>query len=134
MHGDYEGRCCCTFKSVSMSVVLLPLPYFQAAKLQRHPITDLCGILVHIVTSYLWFSMHKYISTNSKRHVGDFCNYICSKTGNLSRGTGENPHRHRKYKDCRQGRYTGIQIHNLHAEADICKHKIVIKYSSVTRC
>lgn len=94
MYDAQEGRRCCTFNSVSMSVVLLPLPYFQAAKLQCHPITDLCGILVHIVTSYLRFSMHKYMSTNSKEHVGDFCHYICSKTGNLSRGTGENPHRH----------------------------------------
>lgn len=40
---------------------LLLLPDLQAAKLQRHPITDLSGILVHVVTSYLWISTHVHI-------------------------------------------------------------------------
>lgn len=37
------------------------LPYLQAAKLQRHPIADLSGILVHVVTSYLQISTHVHI-------------------------------------------------------------------------
>lgn len=44
-----------------MSIALLLLPYLQAAKLQRHPITDLSGILVHVVTSYLRISTHVHI-------------------------------------------------------------------------
>lgn len=48
-------------KSVITPLALLPLPYFQAAKLQSHPVADLCGVLVHVVTPYLRANTHKYI-------------------------------------------------------------------------
>lgn len=61
MHEYKQGGQCCMCKSVSMSIALLLLPYLEAAKLQRHPITDLSGILVHVVTSYLRISTHVHI-------------------------------------------------------------------------
>lgn len=40
------------------------LPYLQAAQLQRHPIADLSGILVHVVASDLRISTHVHIVQN----------------------------------------------------------------------
>lgn len=73
MHDREQKGQCCTSTSVFMSTALLLLPYLQAAQLQRHPITNLPGILVHVVTSYLRTSTHMHVFQK-----------VCKSTANSS--------------------------------------------------